>query len=61
MIGERRGTGEQREMSAICTHPDSNGHAYARRSTAMLTNDALQRGRTAFLHVGHDNPRAMHL
>jgi ribosomal protein S18 acetylase RimI-like enzyme len=58
MVGERLGTEEYREMSAICTHPDFNGRGYARRLTAMLTNDTLQRGSTAFLHVSHENPRA---
>lgn len=58
MIGERLGTEAYREMSAICTHPDFNGRGYARRLTAMLTNDTLQRGATAFLHVSHENPRA---
>ncbi|MFC4820294.1 GNAT family N-acetyltransferase [Dokdonella ginsengisoli] len=58
MIGERLGTGTTREMSAICTHPDFNGRGYARRLTAMLTNDVLARGVAPFLHVSHDNPRA---
>ncbi|GAB3389195.1 GNAT family N-acetyltransferase [Lysobacter fragariae] len=58
MIGERLGTDEFTEMSAICTHPDFNGRGYARRLTAMLTNDTLQRGRTPFLHVSHENARA---
>lgn len=58
MVGERMGTETYREMSAICTHPDFNGLGYARRLTAMLTNDTLQRGSTPFLHVSHENPRA---
>lgn len=61
MIGERLGTETHREMSAICTHPDFNGRGYARRLTAMLTNDALRRGNTPFLHVSHENPRAKRL
>lgn len=61
MIGERLGTGTTREMSAICTHPDFNGRGYARRLTAMLTNDVLARGVAPFLHVSHDNPRAEQL
>ena len=48
-------------MSAICTHPDFNGRGYARRLTAMLTNDTLQRGRTPYLHVSHENLRAIQL
>ena len=58
MIGERMGTEAQVEMSAICTHPDFLGRGYARRLTAMLTNDTLAQGRTPFLHVSYENPRA---
>lgn len=58
MIGERLGTGSTREMSAICTHPDFTGRGYARRLTAMLTNDTLARGHRPFLHVSNENERA---
>lgn len=58
MIGERLGTRDATEMSAICTHPDFNGRGYARRLTAMLTNRTLAAGRLPFLHVSHDNARA---
>jgi ribosomal protein S18 acetylase RimI-like enzyme len=58
MVGERLGTDDAREMSAICTHPDFNGLGYARRLTTMLANDTLERGRLPFLHVSHENPRA---
>jgi ribosomal protein S18 acetylase RimI-like enzyme len=61
ITGERLGTGEYTEMSAICTHPDFNGRGYARRLTAMLTNDTLQMGRIPFLHVSHENTRAKQL
>jgi len=61
MIGERLGTDACQEMSAICTHPDFTGHGYARRLTALLTNDVLARGRIAFLHVSHANTRAKQL
>jgi ribosomal protein S18 acetylase RimI-like enzyme len=61
MIGERLGTDAHQEMSAICTHPRFNGRGYARRLTAMLGNDNLQRGRTPFLHVSHENTRAKRL
>ncbi|GAB3360197.1 GNAT family N-acetyltransferase [Lysobacter tyrosinilyticus] len=61
IIGERLGTETYTEMSAICTHPDFNGRGYARRLTAMLTNDTLARGRTPFLHVSHENARAKQL
>ena len=61
MIGERLGTDAYQEMSAICTYPDFNGRGYARRLTALLTNDVLARGRTPFLHVSHANTRAKRL
>lgn len=61
IIGERLGTEACTEMSAICTHPDFNGRGYARRLTAMLTNDTLERGRIPFLHVSHENTRAKQL
>ena len=58
MIGERLGSADSREMSAICTHPDFNGRGYARHLTAWLTNQTLARGVQPFLHVSHENPRA---
>lgn len=61
IIGERLGTDTYTEMSAICTHPDFLGRGYARRLTAMLTNDTLAQGRTPFLHVSHENARAKQL
>jgi ribosomal protein S18 acetylase RimI-like enzyme len=61
MIGERLGTDTACEMSAICTHPDFNGRGYARRLTAMLTNDVLARGIVPFLHVSGENARAAQL
>lgn len=61
MIGERLGTDAACEMSAICTHPDFHGRGYARRLTAMLTNDVLARGVAPFLHVSYDNPHAQQL
>lgn len=61
MIGERLGMPGLREMSAICTHPDFNGRGHARRLTAMLSNDTLARGGLPFLHVSHENYRALRL
>ena len=58
MAGERLDTDDVQEVSAICTHPDFNGRGYARRITAMLTNDMLAQGRMPYLHVSHENPRA---
>lgn len=61
MAGERLGTDRHQEISAICTHPDFHGRGYARRLTAMLSNDNIDRGRTPFLHVSHENLRAKRL
>jgi ribosomal protein S18 acetylase RimI-like enzyme len=61
MVGERLGMDALQEISAVCTHPDFNGRGYARRLTALLSNDNLERGRTPFLHVSYENPRALRL
>jgi len=61
MSGERLGTDACTEVSAICTHPDFTGRGYARRLIAMVTNDNLAQGRTPFLHVSHENERALRL
>lgn len=58
IIGERLGTPDTREMSAICTHPDFLGRGYARRLTAFLTNETLHAGKLPFLHVAYSNARA---
>jgi ribosomal protein S18 acetylase RimI-like enzyme len=55
MIGERLATDAYQEVSAICTHPDFAGRGYARRLTAMLTNDILANGRMPYLHVSYAN------
>ena len=55
IIGERLGMDAYQEISAVCTHPDFNGRGYARRLLALLSNDNLERGRTPFLHVSHQN------
>lgn len=61
MAGERLGTGDQQEISAVCTHPDHVGQGHARRLLAWLGNDVLARGRRPFLHVSPDNERALRL
>lgn len=61
MIGERLGTDAAVELSAICTHPDFLGRGYARRLVAFLVNDLLARGHVPFLHVSHENARALAL
>lgn len=59
IIGERMGMDDWQEISAVCTHPDFLGRGYARQLLAMLGNDNLRRGRTPFLHVAHENARAV--
>jgi ribosomal protein S18 acetylase RimI-like enzyme len=61
MIGERMGTHQHREISAVCTHPDFNGRGYARTLLAFLANDLLDRGLQPFLHVSPRNERALSL
>jgi len=59
--GERMGMDAWTEMSAICVHPDFNGHGYARRLLAFLSNDNHARGLTPFLHVSQENRPAVQL
>jgi len=61
IIGERLGMEAYQEISAVCTHPDFHGRGYARCLLALLSNDNLERGRTPFLHVSHQNGRAKQL
>lgn len=61
MIGERLGTDEFQEISAVCTHPDFAGRGYARRLLAMLCNDVIANGRMPFLHVSYENAAAKQL
>lgn len=61
MIGERMGTDDYQEISAVCTHPDFHGRGYARHLLTWLSNDVHERGRTPFLHVSQDNHRAIRL
>lgn len=61
MIGERMGTDDCQEISAVCTHPAFTGRGLARRLLAWLTNDTRERGRLPFLHVSPDNTRALQL
>ncbi|TAL87500.1 MAG: GNAT family N-acetyltransferase [Rhodanobacter sp.] len=61
MIGERLGTETTREISAVCTHPDFHGRGYARRLVALLSNDIRAHGGVPFLHVSHQNQRAMRM
>ena len=58
MAGERMHTGNFREISAVCTHPDYLGRGLARQLMTELCNHMLRRGETPFLHVSRQNHRA---
>jgi ribosomal protein S18 acetylase RimI-like enzyme len=58
MAGERMAAPGLREISGVCTHPDHQGHGYARRLMEKLVLRQLQRGETPFLHVMRSNERA---
>jgi len=58
MAGERTQAGTLREISGVCTHPDHQGHGYARRLMAKLIRRQALRGETPFLHVMCDNDGA---
>ena len=59
MAGERTWTGEFREVSAICTHPDAQRRGYARALMGRVINRMLRAGETPFLHVESKNVRAI--
>jgi len=61
IVGERMGTFAAREISAVCTHPDFLGRGHAGRLLACLGNDLLAQGLQPFLHVSHQNRRALEL
>jgi len=61
MAGERMGAGSLREISGVCTHPDSQGRGLARRLVEKLIRRQMQRGETPFLHVMRDNESAHRL
>ena len=55
MAGERTRADQWHEVSAICTHPDHQGQALARRLTFEVVRRMLQRGETPFLHAMSPN------
>jgi predicted GNAT family acetyltransferase len=61
MAGERLKVPGHTEVSAICTHPEHTGRGYARILTTEIMRRILGRGETPFLHVRHDNARAIAL
>jgi predicted GNAT family acetyltransferase len=61
MAGERLKVPGYTEISAICTHPEHTGRGYARVLTMEIMRRILDRGEMPFLHVRHDNYRAIEL
>lgn len=61
MAGERVGMTGYQEISAVCTHPDYTGRGYASRLVNHLVKFITERGDVPFLHVDHDNERAIAL
>lgn len=59
MAGERTWVGDFREVSAVCTHPEAQGHGYARALMGRVINRMLRAGQTPFLHVQSGNVRAI--
>lgn len=55
MAGERLFTGNLREISGVCTHPDFQGKGLARRLMMKLIGEELQRNETPVLHVRIEN------
>ena len=55
MAGERMRFDGATEVSGVCTHPAHRGKRYAQLMVAAITENVLERGDTAFLHVREDN------
>jgi GNAT superfamily N-acetyltransferase len=55
MAGERLRIRGFTELSAVCTHPEFQGHGYARALVTALTTQALSEGALPFLHVKTEN------
>jgi ribosomal protein S18 acetylase RimI-like enzyme len=47
------------EISAVCTHPDHRGQGLSRLLIAAVEAAIRQQGQRAFLHVLHENARAV--
>lgn len=61
MAGERMKPADFTEISAICVHPDFQGHGYARRLTSILGKRIVADGRVPFLNVLPENTAAIGL
>ncbi len=61
MAGQRMHALNYAEVSAVCTHPDHTGKGYARQLLTNQVNRILAISDTPYLHVKHDNKRAIDL
>lgn len=61
IAGERLHAGNRREVSGVCTLPEYQGRAYARRLTERVIASQRARGLDPFLHVFPGNMRAVKL
>ncbi|MFY9801646.1 MAG: GNAT family N-acetyltransferase [Candidatus Acidiferrales bacterium] len=61
MAGERLHLPGYTEVSAVCTHPGSQGRGYARHLMAILMREIAQRGEIPILHVRQENVSAIRL
>jgi len=61
MAGQRMHAFNYVEVSAVCTHPDHTGKGYARQLLTNQINRILAASDTPYLHVKHDNKRAIDL
>ncbi len=61
MAGQRLYAFGHAEISAVCTHPDHTGKGYARQLLLNQLHRIRQASEVPFLHVRHDNLRAISL
>lgn len=61
MAGERLKVPGYTEVSAICTHPDHTGKGYAALLLSLAAEKIIQKDSIPFLHVRHDNERAIRM
>ncbi len=59
MAGERMWIGNHRELSGVCTHPDSQGRGLARALVGRVVNRMLRAGQIPILHAESVNERAI--
>lgn len=59
MAGQRIHAFAFAEVSAVCTHPNHTGKGYARQLLVYHINRIKKASETPFLHVRHDNERAI--